>query len=958
MCGLNAHSQNPFYIKLDRSNGLHSEEIFDVYQDRRGFIWLATGAGLTRYDGNRFDLIQPDVAYSKAGSEIREDRLGRIWYENFDGQLFYFENEELKALPQPNRGAVLHFGVLSSCIVVALPKELVLYDLETLKIKQRVPCGDNLFAYAYSTPGAYHALNLFKEVVVTDNGVVEKLSAPNFFGSGPIVCTNSDSVMVGIRKESTDRNVFKYTPESGFQNLFPTKDLSFVQNIVATSIGYWICTTSGVYRFEKNYSQSNAQLLFEGSNISNVYEDNNGNHWVSTLGSGIFLVPDIKSNYIKVRDDSPNRIAHFNNQLLVGTKKGRVYEMTSNSSHLKYQTPGGHGVYLLQTDSIENRVFVNGSGIAILDKGFNPSFSVLASVKDAVLLDRQYMAVAATGILGILHTGGMETNSPWQKIFDDYRGKNTGMFSLYKSARGKSVTYDKERSSVYYASNLGLFRLTPFGFEELTMAGASIYYNHVDVFENLLFGLDASGKLFWSRLDTPSNISAVPFFENTLWTNMKSDVNGLLLQNESRIVRLSFNHQKESIEIVFEHGLNDNINDFLLSADTLIIATDEGIIFRSLSNNLAQTEPRFVVHSVKVNGQKRDIRELSNLDFQENNVSIYFSFLRLPGMLDKVVEYSLDGISWIPLQVKTGELQLSSLSHGSFILQFRYSGEDQPIHSLEINIHPPFWLNWWFILTATILFTLIIVFYFRKRTKELILQNTLLREKVTLENDLQKMMMSAIKSQMNPHFFYNALNTIQSFIFTDDKKNAGIYLSKFSRLTRNILEMSQQEMVSLGDELVSLKLYLELEQARFKDDFFFHIDIEESIDIDLVHLPSMLIQPYVENAIVHGLLHKKGNKTLMITFTKRDGNLEVVIDDNGVGRQRSREMNANRNEGHQPYSTKANYKRLQILNKLSRNQGVVYIDKMEPNETPRGTTVIIKIPLFNTYETSESDHHR
>ena len=201
---------------------------------------------------------------------------------------------------------------------------------------------------------------------------------------------------------------------------------------------------------------------------------------------------------------------------------------------------------------------------------------------------------------------------------------------------------------------------------------------------------------------------------------------------------------------------------------------------------------------------------------------------------------------------------------------------------------------------------------------------------------------------MNPHFFYNALNTIQAYIFTNEKQKANAYLAKFSKLTRNVLEMSEKETISLNEEIEALKLYLELEKMRFSDQFNFDIVLENSLDKENIEFPPMLIQPYVENAIKHGLLHKKGEKELMITFRKEQNLLIVLIDDNGIGRKRSKELNRIKSEKHQSFSSDANEKRLEILNKNAKSKAEIvlkFIDKQDINGVAIGTTVILSIPL-------------
>ena len=232
-------------------------------------------------------------------------------------------------------------------------------------------------------------------------------------------------------------------------------------------------------------------------------------------------------------------------------------------------------------------------------------------------------------------------------------------------------------------------------------------------------------------------------------------------------------------------------------------------------------------------------------------------------------------------------------------------------------------------------------------------QNEILKSKIVetekilrAEKKAAQSELKAFKSQMNPHFFYNALNTIQSYILSNDKKLAINYLSKFSSLTRSILEMTERELISISDEIKTLELYLDIEKARFNNDFNFYIVTENSDDLDTIKIPTMLLQPYVENAVKHGLLHKQGDKELKITFKIENQIAYISIDDNGIGREKSNQLNAIKNKNHLSFATEAIEKRIDILNK-TRNTAIKikYIDKKNTVTVATGTIVLIEIPL-------------
>jgi hypothetical protein len=260
-------------------------------------------------------------------------------------------------------------------------------------------------------------------------------------------------------------------------------------------------------------------------------------------------------------------------------------------------------------------------------------------------------------------------------------------------------------------------------------------------------------------------------------------------------------------------------------------------------------------------------------------------------------------------------------------------------------------------------------FLYWHRLRQLQLQNQLAGEKTAkllaetgYRHKLNELIFSTLRSQMNPHFIFNALNTIQNFVYFNDKKSASGYLGKFSQLIRKILDSSNKETITLEEEIEILKLYTEIEKARFGDTFNIIINIDPTLDQEDILIPSMLIQPYVENSIKHGVFHLQGVKTLMLTIKEAEEKdvIEVIIDDNGIGRERSREINKNR-IAHHSFATAANEKRIDLINqKVDKKTRLKIIDKVNIDGSSAGTTVIIHIPMvFCSLGTAPSkmDHY-
>ena len=212
-------------------------------------------------------------------------------------------------------------------------------------------------------------------------------------------------------------------------------------------------------------------------------------------------------------------------------------------------------------------------------------------------------------------------------------------------------------------------------------------------------------------------------------------------------------------------------------------------------------------------------------------------------------------------------------------------------------------------------------------------------EVLQIESDLRESRMKAIRSQLNPHFIFNALNSIQYLFYSGDKKVASQFMSDFATLMRNVLDMSSKAEVSISDEIKMLTHYLELEKMRMENAFNFSFEVGSGIDQEQVNLPTMLLQPYVENAVKHAFQGVKDGGDLLVSFNQIGSDLCVVVEDNGVG------LKGSAGSDHKSFSTKANAERVKMINE-SRNQSVnVKMEDLSESDDASGTRVTINIPL-------------
>jgi sensor histidine kinase YesM len=212
------------------------------------------------------------------------------------------------------------------------------------------------------------------------------------------------------------------------------------------------------------------------------------------------------------------------------------------------------------------------------------------------------------------------------------------------------------------------------------------------------------------------------------------------------------------------------------------------------------------------------------------------------------------------------------------------------------------------------------------------------REKERIERKLAELQERALRNQMNPHFVFNALNTIKGFYAENDVARAGNYLQKFSKLLRVMLTVDEGT-IKLENELELISLYCELMQIRHDYHFNYQIEVEKDSETSELLIPAMLVQPFVENAIIHGLVPKKESGTVSISVEEHAENLRLIIEDNGVGRS------IKSNAAHVSKATEITKERLMLLDKLNKTKAQINIVDLKENNKPTGTKVIIEIPI-------------
>ncbi|MEO6611056.1 MAG: histidine kinase [Chitinophagaceae bacterium] len=329
--------------------------------------------------------------------------------------------------------------------------------------------------------------------------------------------------------------------------------------------------------------------------------------------------------------------------------------------------------------------------------------------------------------------------------------------------------------------------------------------------------------------------------------------------------------------------------------------------------------------------------------YKQNTFSFYFTAFEFnnPGQIQ--FRYRLEGHDreWTYLDEQRNATYIRlPPGHYTFRVQAGNTqgqwNEDSAV--FHMHIVPPFWQRWWFWPLLAIVFVTVVLLVARKRVNSIQKRE---QEKTALNKSMAELETQLLRSQMNPHFIFNSLNSIQKYIWENKEEDAAEYLARFAKLIRAILENSRLETIPLAQELEVLKLYIELEHRRSNGKFDYRIHSEKNLELDRILVPPLLLQPYIENAIWHGLNKKQVHGQLDISIRIENNRLIYIIDDDGTGRSRKEEATA---AGKKSLGMEITRQRISKLQENDSEAGVQIIDKTSNGE-PSGTTVIVSIPV-------------
>ena len=942
------HAQNPVAFPITTDEGLPNQTIYSIIQDNRGFIWLGTDAGLYKYDGIRYYEYKHPLQKSRSLTGLEKAIDGKIYMYNFNGQIFYIENDSLKLLTAWDKGSVSNICTDKSNNLWVCYKE----GVAKLSIKTntwanfastiKYPTGnytnscflDNDNVFWCLGPKGLIRIKKDIETCYPLNWQEKKVSGEyqlTFYSQQKFIFSQVDGeifhLVAGNLKPFYSKNL---------NPILKDKKITRVEEDHQNRI--WIYTYSGIIIYDIKHDTS--ELLYEDKSFSCGIQDNENSYWFSTLHDGLLRIPELSNKLWIIKDDANgtakiNKIVRAKSSVFFASVNGKIGELTLNDNSINtFSLATKSDIQSLALAEDKQSIFF---GIQSSVFNFKQNKTKIISeklppAKDVLQIGNNYIVASSKGTFWYCPDENSKTevlNEKW----------------------ARSIAYNKITNRLWVATNSGI---DVYQFKN----------NHWIYITTLLDGIQIISLSYKSKLHALAFNGNVYEIENNriphiLTTLNQNTTSYQLKENDSCLFAATnkglwiYNLQDKKTKLINRlSGLASNTIDGLdIDSEYIWLATSKGIQQIPLHTNNKITSSKIYLKNISVNNSIVNYKKPLNLNYKDE-LKIELNAVALSSENQFQYAYRLDTInSWIFLPAEINQIELPVLSSGPFNLEIKlvdHLGKDS-INSVLINgtVNPPFWQRWWFYLMIGITCILLALIIFKQRVKVIHKKQLKELERINLEHQLKLSQETALRAQMNPHFIFNVLNSIKSYIYDNDKKKAASYLQRFSDLVRKILEQSSMSWVKLDEEIELLKLYIELESMLFIDEFQYSIQIHDNIDTSHTALPSLILQPFIENAFKHGLRHKLGEKKLDILFAMDTTNtvLNVTITDNGIGRSQSKIVNDSNYKKHQSFSTDA----INKVTVLNQNQpGIIainYLDLYNNNHESIGTSAVIKIKL-------------
>ena len=923
-----AKSQNNFDTNYTVKDGLPSNTVYAVEQDDFGFIWFGTDSGLSRFDG--YEFINYSIEDGLPDTEILnffQDSQSRIWFYTLNGKVGFVQNGSIYSSTNTSWLKELDFdGRISS--IVEHDGKIFLSDINaSIKILEGQRAYDlpakinNLLSSTYSLCTCENELffaGVFNSHIIKDDDEIDEISY-GFKLPGSLIYPKCEEGIVYAFTIGENRLVRISKDRSYFSEKYP----SDIFNLKLLNGKLILFLTSGVYEVDKQNLNNNIRIK-NISTATSMLIDQEQNEWYTSLEKGVFI--NLKKEVKRVGDISKVSTLHSFNSTLYIAHDYRKISKYNRGNIDRYLT--------LEKES------------KILDLLVESDTAIWTNRRDGIYLNERLI----TSIIG--RSLAMQNEFVYQgvarglQLFQQGEVKGRIFYPINNNiAPSHNMVLDivtLSDDSLLLGTDKGLWSYSKSGFKDASKSPLlSVRMNKIsfDSEGTLWIATAREGVISMSKDGVLNQYTSRDGLTSNICTDLEINDTEVWISTPNGLNKLERSRTNDQYEVlnILDELAPWNINDIESFQDSIYIATNDGLF--SLSHEVALSEKNtfeVFIDKVLANGQPT----LQNaFNHSISSIEITFKGLVFRNNKNLIYQYQLvnQGASpneagWVATSTNT--INFSNPSPGGYSIWIRAKTKNgdwtNPIN-YDFKVIPAFWQRI-AVQIGAIVFLLLLGFltvrnYYRIQASKKGLE----RDKISSE-------IKALKAQINPHFLFNSLNSIQSFLLDGDIDHADEYLIKYSKLIRMVLDLSDKLMVTLAEELELLSLYVSLEKLRFENGFEFNVKVADDISADSIKIPSMVIQPLIENAIWHGISPLQKPGIINLTTIKNQDFHEIIIEDNGVGFETHHPFKKGK---HVSKGSKLVSDRLQLIDQIEGTDSKLSIN----SKLNIGTTVTLAFPI-------------
>lgn len=923
--------------------GLAHSNVFRIFQDKKGFLWFGTETGLSQFNSRFFTSYKSTESISlNTITYIGEDATGDKVICTYAGGINKLIGDSIS--PMMGERNILINTIISGQLL------------------------DDRLWFIAKAGGLYYLKNrkIYMPVVQSHQGKEIQFSRILLLKSGQLLFTSN----TGLHTLGRNDEIIPYLPSiitgrvynlaqtpngdiwaglSGkiirlrhdtVYTVYPTGTQNEISDFIITREGkIWAAIPDhGILIWEDTHFRNvTSQLNMQHILVNDLFEDYDGNIWIATHGSGLYCVQSMNVLNYPVQEGKVNNYA-----TTIISHKNKVY-VGSIGTVSVCDTGGMKPVKLSNLDPAEYIYFIRiiGENLyvgtprgIIIKKVEGPESDYLIPTRGAVAIceGREGIWLSRFGDIGLLDGSGYHVNDGLSRKINAritsiiqteegilFLGTGKGLYS-YDGKTVKKIfggdgppfainnLFVDSKNRVWACTSWGLVVVKNGTIKRYT-AESGLRNNHVTAVAE-----DRSGQIIVATL------SGLDRFNEKTFSSLDDGL-GLISQE---LLTLCIDNQQE-IWVGAVNGVSH-------------ILKKQASIPRELL--------RTYITAIYTGNKKTTFPNRLTIPFGRKGIRIDFAALSFPSSEKVEYRYIIEGLDTEWRTVFTNSVELSSLPAGRFIFKLearqQFGEWTKPVR-LELFIPTPFWLQWWFVLISILFLCLAIYFVLRRF---LLIGEKKRKEQVAIKSKMIHLKQQALAALINPHFVFNCLNSIQIFIQRNDPELANKYLVQFAHLIRITLDNAAESFIRLKDEIDRLRLYMQMEQLRFSDRLSFSVHVASELDQEEIMIPNMVLQPYLENAVKHGIMGRQEGGIVNVSFEKdRNGAVRVCIEDNGPGIY-SAKKNKPQKATHRSLGMKLTSERLELLEQIHQGVYTIAIEELsDKTGNPTGTRISF---LFDT----------